>query len=199
MFRSSGFRSFPSLIALAVLACAVGFAGCTDDESGTAGTGGSAGAGGVGGMGGSPPLDGTFKAAACVRDITPISPSLASAYEDAFGGSAVVNHTDPIYIAGFGNDRQATGYHDRLWARGVVVAGPGGRVAIVAIDVVGYSVNETETIRAMVSAESGIDYAVISSTHVHEGPDTQGLWGPSAVVSGIDFGYLDFLNAAGPD
>ncbi|RLB37541.1 MAG: hypothetical protein DRH30_13030 [Deltaproteobacteria bacterium] len=199
MFRSSGFGSFPLLVALCVLVGTVGLVGCADDESGTAGTGGSAGAGGAGGSGGSPPLDDTFKAAACVRDITPISPSLASAYEDAFEGSAVVNHTDPIYMAGFGNDRQATGYHDRLWARGVVVAGPGGRVAIVSIDVVGYSVNETETIRAMVSAESGIDYAAISSTHVHEGPDTQGLWGPSSVVSGIDFGYLDFLNATVAD
>ena len=37
----------------------------------------------------------------CQRDITPISPNLASAYEAAFGGAAVVNHTDPIFMAGF--------------------------------------------------------------------------------------------------
>ena len=58
----------------------------------------------------------------CKVDITPITPSLASTYEATFGGTAVVNHTDPVYLAGFGNDRQATGYNDRLWARGMVVA-----------------------------------------------------------------------------
>ena len=54
----------------------------------------------------------------CQRDITPISPGLAAAYQAKFGGAAVVNHTDPIFLAGFGDNRQATGYNDRLWARG---------------------------------------------------------------------------------
>jgi len=80
-----------------------------------------------------------MSAGICVVDISPISPSLVDEYEAAFGGSAVVNHTDPIYIAGFGDNRQATGYHDRLWARGVVVDGADGRVAIVSVDLVGYS------------------------------------------------------------
>jgi hypothetical protein len=145
-----------------------------------------------------PPLDDTFKAATCVREITPVSEGLASAYEDTFGETGSVNHTDPIYMAGFGT-REATGYHDRLWARGVVMGGPGGRVAIVALDVVGYFNNETETIRAMVSPESGIDHAVIASTHQHEGPDTIGIYGPNEVATGIDFGYLDFINAAVAD
>jgi hypothetical protein len=167
--------------------------GCSSGES--SGTGGSGGDGGGGGGGGMPPLDATFKAATCVRDITPVSESLASAYEDTFGETPTVNHTDPVYMAGFGT-RTATGYHDKLWARGVVVGGPGGRVAIVTIDVIGYFVNETETIRAMLAPESGIDHAVVSSSHQHEGPDTLGIYGPSELVSGIDFGYLDFINAA---
>ena len=128
-------------VVVPLLACAAAFIGC--DSGSSSDTGGMGGTGGTGGMGGSPPLDDTFKAATCVRDITPVTSELASAYENEFGEAAPVNHTDPIYIAGFGNDRQATGYHDRLWARGVVVAGPGGRVAIVAIDVIGYFVNET--------------------------------------------------------
>jgi hypothetical protein len=45
----------------------------------------------------------------CKTDITPVSPGLAAAYEAAFGGPVVVNHSDPIYLAGFGNNRQATG------------------------------------------------------------------------------------------
>ena len=132
----------------------------------------------------------------CTRDITPITPSLASTFESRFGIPAVVNHTDPINMAGFGNGRNATDYHDRLWARGLVVDGTGGRIAIVTLDVVGYFTNEIQTARAMISPASAIDYAIITSTHQHEGPDTLGLWGPDALTTGIDFGYLDFVNAA---
>ena len=189
---------------LIMVLCAFVSLGCGDDSPGTTGgsggsagsggSGGGAGAGGMGGSGGAPPLDDTFKAATCIRDLTPVSESLAAAYESTFGQTKEVNHMDPIYLAGFGTDRQATGYNDRVWARGIVVGGPGGRVAIVSVDFVGYFNNETETIRAMVSPESGIDYAVISSTHQHEGPDTMGLWGASQLQSGVDFGYLDYIN-----
>ena len=132
----------------------------------------------------------------CKVDITPIAPSLVDEYEAAFGGTAVVNHSDPVFMAGFGGNRQATSYHDRLWARGVVVEGFGGRVAIVTLDVVGYFLNEIETARAMVAAESEVDFLVVSSTHQHEGPDTIGIWGPDPITTGIDFAYLDFVNAS---
>lgn len=135
----------------------------------------------------------------CQRDITPVSPSLADEYEAAFGGTAVVNHTDPVFLAGFGGNRGAIGYHDRLWARGVVVEGFGGRVAIVALDLVGYFQNEVQTIRAMVDPASQVDYVVVHSTHQHEGPDTLGIWGPDPLTTGIDYGYLDFVNASVAD
>jgi hypothetical protein len=180
---------------LAFGVCAAVSLGC--DTSGSGSESGSGGMGGEGGAAGEP-LDQTFKAATCIREITPVSPNLASAYQEAFGEAGAVNHSDPIYMAGFGT-REATGYHDRLWARGLVMGGPGGRVAMVALDVVGYFQNETQTIRAMVAEESGIDHAVISSTHQHEGPDTLGIYGPSEIITGIDFAYLDFVNAAVAD
>lgn len=187
---------FRIVLVLAAFAAAV--VGCDSSES-TGGSGGSAGMGGAGGNGGTGGIEEReFRVGTCVRDITPVSPDLASAYEETFGEAMEVNHTDPIYMAGFGT-REAEGYHDRLWARGVVVESTGGRVAIVSLDLVGYFVNETQTIRDMVSPDSEIDYAAISSTHQHEGPDTEGLWGPSAVASGIDFGYLDFVNATTAD
>jgi hypothetical protein len=166
------------MVALCFALCAMAWLGCSSDQS-TA-------------------LDQTFKAASCIREITPVSDGLAGAYADTFGETPTSNHTDPVFMAGFGT-REATGYNDRLWARGVVMGGPGGRVAIVSLDVVGYFNNETETIRAMVSPESGIDYAVITSTHQHQGPDTLGIYGPNDVVTGIDFAYLDFVNAAVAD
>jgi hypothetical protein len=135
----------------------------------------------------------------CQRDITPISASLVDEYEAAFGGTANVNHSDPIFLAGFGNNRRATDYNDRLWARGVVVDGGGGRVAIVALDVVGYFNNEIQTIRSMLDPDTAPDYVVVHSTHQHEGPDTLGIWGPDAVTTGTDPGYLDFVNASVAD
>lgn len=190
-------RSDSGLVTGAVLVLCIALTGCSDNDDSTGGTGGAGatgGAAGTGGIGGSPPLDATFKAAACVRDITPVSEALAAEYEATFGTTKDVNHSDPIYLAGFGNDRQATGYNDRVWARGIVFGGPGGRVAIVSVDLIGYFQNETQTLRAMISPESGIDYAVISSTHQHEGPDTMGLWGASQFQSGVDFAYLDYIN-----
>lgn len=140
-----------------------------------------------------------MSAGVCAVDITPISPSLVAEYEATFGQPGVVNHSDPIFVAGFGNNRQATGYNDRLWARGVVVDGADGRVAIVSVDLVGYFNSEVQTIRSLVEPSAEIDYVVVSSTHQHEGPDTLGIWGPDQLTSGIDFGYLDFVNESVAD
>jgi hypothetical protein len=141
----------------------------------------------------------TMRAASCARDITPVSPGLVDEYEAAFGGPAVVNHTDPVFMAGFGDNRPATGYNDRLWARGLVIDGLGGRIAIVSLDLVGYFNNEVQTIRNLVDPASGIDYLVVHSTHQHEGPDTLGIWGPDPLTSGVDPAYIDFVNGAVAD
>jgi hypothetical protein len=140
--------------------------------------------------------DASLRVGTCQRDITPISAPLQAAYQAAFGVAGAVNHTDPIFLAGFGDNRRATGYHDRLWARGVVLENKNKRVAIVALDLIGYFKNEVDTARAMIAPESGIGFAVVASTHQHEGPDTLGIWGPDGTTTGIDFGYLDFVNAA---
>jgi hypothetical protein len=51
----------------------------------------------------------------------------------------------------------------------------------------------------MLDPASAIDYLTVSSTHQHEGPDTLGIWGPDALTTGIDYAYLDFVNAAVAD
>ena len=119
-----------------------------------------------------------MRAAACARKITPM---------------VGVNHTDPIYMAGFDNNRLATGVHDDTWARGVVIESGGRKIAMVVLDVIGYFNNEIRTIRSMVDDPS-FTAIVVSSTHVHESADTMGLWGPEQVLSGVDLGYLDFIN-----
>jgi len=121
-----------------------------------------------------------LRAAACQRKITPVVGE---------------NHSDPIYMAGF-DVRNPTGVHDDLWARGYVVKNASKKIAIVTLDVIGYFYNEVQTIRNDPAlAGLGFDAIMVTSTHQHEGPDTMGLWGPDETSTGVDLGYLDFVNS----
>jgi hypothetical protein len=131
-------------------------------------------------------------AGASAKPITPVTPNGTPLANP----SKTVNHSDPVYLAGFGDNRPATGVHDELWARCLVLRFADTTVGIVALDLVGYSHNEIENIRALLSPGAGIDYVLVTSTHNHEGPDTIGIWGPDPLTSGIDPNYLDFVNDA---
>lgn len=98
----------------------------------------------------------------------------------------------PVYLAGFGNNRKATGVADPLMARAVVLTDGKTKVALVCADVVGFFHENVLTVR---KALPGFDYVVVSSTHNHEGPDTLGLWGGTKVLSGIDPEYMKKLEA----
>ena len=93
----------------------------------------------------------------------------------------------PVYIAGYGKNRIAKGVHDPLMARAIVLADGDRKIAIAAVDVVGLSYSVAERIRKRLP---GFAYVLVASTHNHEGPDTIGLWGPSAFQSGVDPAYL---------
>jgi hypothetical protein len=93
-------------------------------------------------------------------------------------------------MAGFDNDRRATGVHDDTWARGVVLESRGKKIALFVLDAIGYFNNEVQTIRTLVDPGLGIDSINVTSTHVHEGPDTMGLWGRDQLTTGVDLGYL---------
>ena len=45
---------------------------------------------------------------------------------------------DPVWIAGFGNGRAANGIHDDLWARTFIIDDGKTRLAIVALDAIGF-------------------------------------------------------------
>jgi hypothetical protein len=96
----------------------------------------------------------------------------------------------PVYIAGFGFDRIATGVHDPLMARAVVIEHDHQRIGFLSVDVVGLFRDQVLAIRKRLP---GIHYLLVSSTHNHEGPDTLGLWGPLPVVSGVDPAYMQRL------
>ncbi len=98
-----------------------------------------------------------------------------------------VSGPKPVYMAGFGQNRKATGVHDPLKARATVLKDANGKVALVSVDLVGLFQDEVAQVRRQLP---GFKQVVISSTHNHEGPDTMGLWGKSPIQSGIDPVYL---------
>lgn len=95
-----------------------------------------------------------------------------------------------VWIAGYGQNRRATGIHDPLYCRAIVVSDGRKTIALASLDLVGLQYPEVERIRRGLPQ---IDYALVSSTHSHEGPDVIGIWGPSPVSSGVDPDYLDFV------
>ena len=99
----------------------------------------------------------------------------------------------PVFVAGFGHNRKATGVHDPIVARTVVLSDGKQKIALVSVDVVGLFHAVAESVRKQVD---GFAYVCVSSTHNHEGPDTLGLWGPTPFKSGVDRGYMKDLEAA---
>jgi hypothetical protein len=95
----------------------------------------------------------------------------------------------PVYMAGFGHNRIAAGVHDDLYARCLALGAGKKPVVVCEVDLIGLFLDDVERIRAKVS---GAD-VVVASTHVHEGPDTMGLWGPGAGQSGIHEDYNSFV------
>ncbi|QDU21455.1 hypothetical protein [Urbifossiella limnaea] len=99
----------------------------------------------------------------------------------------------PVFLAGFGQNRLAKSVHDPLMARAVVLADGGDKVALVSVDVVGLFLPFVESVRAKLP---GFKYVLVSATHNHEGPDTMGLWGPNPLQPGIDRDYLGRVQVA---
>lgn len=97
---------------------------------------------------------------------------------------------DGQWIAGFGHARAAQGVMNPLWARAVVLRVGNTTLAMVAIDCVGWMIDEIDMTRERL-AEAGldVDYLVVGATHDHQGRDTIGIWGPSISDTGLDPEY----------
>ena len=102
-------------------------------------------------------------------------------------------------LAGYGRDRAATGVHDDLFARAVVIGDNTNRIALVTIDSIGLTRPDILVIRRMIEAripQLPAANVLISSTHSHAGPDVVGLWGTSLLSSGRDSSYMQSLYEA---
>lgn len=100
---------------------------------------------------------------------------------------------DAVWIAGFSNGKPANGVHDEVWARAVLIDDGETRLAMVALDAVGFMHDDVVDIRKAIPADWNIDYTLIASTHTHESNDLIGIWGPDEFHSGVDPEHMKYL------
>jgi hypothetical protein len=97
-----------------------------------------------------------------------------------------------VYLAGFGHNRVATAVHDPLYVRCLSLQSGKTLTVFCAADLIGLFYTDVEKIRESFRAQApGGARLVVACTHVHEGPDTIGLWGPSAAETGVDPKYME--------
>jgi hypothetical protein len=100
---------------------------------------------------------------------------------------------DPVWIAGFSNNKPANGIHDDTWARTMVIDDGKTRVAIVVLDAIGFMNDDIIDARSRIPAEAGVTYTIITSTHTHESADLMGIWGETPFKSGINKEYMEYV------
>lgn len=105
---------------------------------------------------------------------------------------------DGIYLAGFGDNRLATGKHNDLWARTMVLDYGATRIAIVAVDLIGYysegSYYGIKEVQKLLDPKLGIQEILVAATHNHEAPDSIGPWGENFMKDGKYPKYLRFVD-----
>jgi hypothetical protein len=117
--------------------------------------------------------------------------SLAAELRAGFGAVDITPPLDgkrPVYIAGYGMNRKATGVHDPIMARAAVLQHGDEKVALVSVDLVGLQLPTVQLIRDKLT---DFKYVMVASTHNHEGPDVIGIWGRGPFHRGVDDAYLD--------
>src|SRR4051794_23512966 len=89
-------------------------------------------------------------------------------------GAAEIDITPPIdhRMAGYFDERLATGVHDPLKAKALVLQQGKQQITFVFCDLVGVSLNVTTNARALASRKTAIPISniVICATHSHTGP-----------------------------
>jgi len=103
------------------------------------------------------------------------------------------NEFDAVWMAGFQNKRAAQKVKDDLMAVTAVIDDGHTRIGIISADTIGLMRKFVLSVREDVPTDWGLDYIMVHATHNHEGPDTQGLWGPGFLKSGVDEAYMERL------
>src|ERR1043166_4267642 len=92
-------------------------------------------------------------------------------------GAAETVITPPagIDLTGYGSrPSAATGKHDELYARAVVLEAAGQRLALVSLDILGFEIPDADRLRQRVEAETGVpaEAVLLNCSHTHAGPAT---------------------------
>jgi len=124
------------------------------------------------------PLDGKLYASAGYVTITPTE----------------TTHPCTMLLGGTGQNRRATGVHDDLEARVVLLDQGGDYAVLVSLDLVGMQIADVDRVWDKLE-DYGIarEKVVLSSTHTHAGPDSMGVWGEDYNVSGRCPEYMLFV------
>jgi len=85
----------------------------------------------------------------------------------------------------FGGGRAAQGVENDVEARAMAFVQGDMTFVILSLDCIGLLTSDMDVIRNDPQlAGLGIDHILVTSTHAHDAPDTMGLWGPTATVTG---------------
>ncbi len=119
-------------------------------------------------------------------------------YEPDKGDTFIDNNGNKVFdaywLAGFQNQRPATGVHDDIWARTVVWDDGRTSVALVVLDAIGFFHDDVIDVRNMVVEQNlAVDHVIVATTHNHEVPDLMGLWGGAMFESGVNEAYMQFI------
>lgn len=98
---------------------------------------------------------------------------------------------EPVFLAGFGNNRRATTVHDDLYVRSLAIQVNKTTLVLVALDLIGFFRHDVYEVTEKVNQPD--IQIIIASTHTHHGPDTMGLWGPDQKTCGVDLEYMSVL------
>ncbi len=121
-----------------------------------------------------------------------VLPAIAGPLRAGYARAAITPEQPGQFIAGYSANRIAEGVHDDLWVRAIAVDDGETTLVIVACDLIGLFLPDTDEIAGRVTGV-GRESTIITCTHVHSGPDTLGLWGPAPTVSGVDPAYISLV------
>ena len=101
---------------------------------------------------------------------------------------------EAIWLAGYSSGRPANFVHDDIWARTIFFSKGDVDIAVVSVDLVGFFGNDVEILRERLSSLlPELDHLIVSSTHVHSGPDVLGQWGRVPGTTGRNDRYQEEL------
>ena len=101
---------------------------------------------------------------------------------------------EAIWLAGYNSGRPANFVHDDIWARTILFSKGDVDIAVVSVDLVGFFGSDVEILRERLSSQlPELDHLIVSSTHVHSGPDVLGQWGRVPGTTGRNDRYQEEL------